>query len=82
MNLLTKKRQRLTDLENEFMVAGGRERGRDIQGVWEGYVHSAILKWITNKNPLYSTSTYNSVQCYVGAWMEAEFGREWIHIHI
>ena len=28
---LQKKRQRLTDLENEFMVASGRDRGRDIR---------------------------------------------------
>ena len=28
------------------------------------------LKWITNKDLLYSTG--NSVQCYVAAWMEGE----------
>ena len=36
------------------------------------------LKWITNKNLLYST--WNSAQCYVAAWMGAEFGRERIHV--
>ena len=30
------------------------------------------LKWITNKDLLYSTG--NSSQCYVAAWMAAEFG--------
>ena len=32
------------------------------------------LKWITNKNLLYST--WNSAQCYMAAWMGGEFGRE------
>ena len=35
------------------------------------------LKWATHKNLLYSTG--NSAQCYVAAWMEGEFGGEWIH---
>ena len=30
------------------------------------------LKWITNKDLLYST--WNSVQCYVTAWMGGAFG--------
>ena len=29
------------------------------------------LKWITNKDLLYSTG--NSAQCYVAAWMGGEF---------
>ena len=32
------------------------------------------LKWITNKDLLYSTGS--SAQCYVEAWMEGEFGGE------
>ena len=32
------------------------------------------LKWITNKDLLYSTG--NSDQCYVAAWMGVEFGGE------
>ena len=38
------------------------------------------LKWITNKDLLYSTG--NSGQCYVAAWMGREFGGEWIHVYI
>ena len=38
------------------------------------------LKWITNKDLLYSTG--NSAQCYVAAWMGGEFGVEWIHVYI
>ena len=38
------------------------------------------LKWITNKDLLYST--WNSVQCYVAAWIGGEFGGEWIHVYV
>ena len=38
------------------------------------------LKWITNKDLLYSTR--NSAQCYVAAWMGREFGGEWIHEYV
>ena len=38
------------------------------------------LKWITDKDLLYSTG--NSVQCYVATWMGGEFGGEWIHVCI
>ena len=34
------------------------------------------LKWITNKDLLYST--WNSAQCYVAAWMGGEFGENWM----
>ena len=36
------------------------------------------LKWITNKDLLYSTG--NSAQCYVAAWMGGEFGGGWVHV--
>ena len=38
------------------------------------------LKWITNKDLLYST--WNSGQCYVTAWVGGEFGGEWIHVYV
>jgi len=38
------------------------------------------LKWITNKDLLYSTET--SAQCYVAAWMGGDFGGEWIHVYV
>ena len=38
------------------------------------------LKWITNRDLLYSTC--NSIQCYVAAWMGGEFGREWIRVYV
>ena len=37
------------------------------------------LKWITNKDLLYSTG--NSAQCYVAAWMGAEFVGESVYAH-
>ena len=36
------------------------------------------LKWITNKDLLYSTG--NSAQCYVATWMGGGVGGEWIHM--
>ena len=38
------------------------------------------LKWITKKHLLYGTK--NSAQCYVAAWMEWEFGGEWILVYV
>ena len=38
------------------------------------------LKWITNKDLLYST--WNSAQGYVAAWIGGEFGGEWIHAYM
>ena len=38
------------------------------------------LKWITNKDLLYSTG--NSAQCYMSAWMRGEFGGEWIYVYV
>ena len=37
------------------------------------------LKWITNKDLMYSTG--NSAQCHAAAWIGAEFGGEWIHAY-
>ena len=38
------------------------------------------IKWILNKDRLYST--WNSAQCYLVAWMGGEFGGEWIHVYV
>ena len=44
-------------------------------------VHTLLcLKWISNKDLLYSTG--NSAQCYVAVWMGGEFGGEWIHVYV
>ena len=57
------------------MVTGG-------EGLWGEIVREfgidmstlLYLKWITNKDLLYSTG--NSAQCYVAAWMGGEFGEK------
>ena len=38
------------------------------------------LKWITNKDLLYST--WNSAQGYVTAWIGGQFRGEWIHLYM
>ena len=76
MNLFTKQKQ-------TYRL---RERTYGYQG--EGIVRQfginmytlPYLKWITNKDLLYSTG--NSSQCYVAAWMGGEFGGEWIHVYV
>ena len=50
------------------------------QRVGHDLATSLYLKWITNKDLLYST--WNSAQCYVAAWIGGEFGGEWIHIYV
>lgn len=39
------------------------------------YIRNVFLKWITNKNVLYST--FNSAQCYVPVWMDGGFEGIW-----
>ena len=39
------------------------------------YIQNVFLKWITNKNVLYST--FNSAQCYVPVWMDGGFEGIW-----
>ena len=60
------KRNRLTDLENELMVARRKDRGEGIVREFGMNVYTMrYLKWITNRDLLYST--WNSAQCYVAA---------------
>ena len=48
MNL--QNRKRLTDLENEHMVAGRKDGGKR-QGVWEGHEHTAVFKMDKQQGP-------------------------------
>ena len=50
-----------------------RESGKDMYTL-------LYLKWITNKDLLYST--WDSAQCYVAARMGWEFVGEWIHAYV
>ena len=56
------------------MVAGGRMRKGIIRELGMDMYTLLYLKWITNKDLLYST--WNSAQSYVAAWAGEEFGRE------
>ena len=63
------------------MVAGGKSSEEEIVREFGMDMYTLLyLKWITNKNLLYSTG--NSAQCYVAAWMVAEFGGEWIYEYV
>ena len=80
MNLFTKQKQTHRLRERTYGYQG--------QGWGEGIVREfgidmyalLYLRWITNKDLLYSTG--NSAQCYVAAWMGGEFGGEWIRVYI
>ena len=78
MNLFTRQKQ-THRLREKLMVARETNWGKR-QGVWEGHVHTAYLKWITNKDLLYSTG--HSIQRYVPAWMGGVFRGEWIHVYV
>ena len=58
------------------MVAGGKDEGRDREFGMDMYI-LLYLKWITNKDLLYST--WISVQHYEAAWMKGEFG---VHVFV
>ena len=51
--------------------------GRDIREFRINMYTLLYFKWITNKDPRYSTG--NSAQCYVTAWMGKELGGERVH---
>ena len=70
----TQESQRLGKVIKTRMGEGTvREFGMDVYTL-------LYLKWITNKDLLYSTG--NSAQCYVAAWTGGEFSREWIHVYV
>ena len=55
---------RLTDLENELMVTGGKGSGGGMDWDFGIDMYTLLyLKWITNKDLLYSTG--NSTQYYI-----------------
>ena len=60
-------------------MAAGEELGEGrVREFGMGMYTVLYLKWITNKDLLYSAGT--STQCYVAAWMGGEFGGEWIRV--
>ena len=66
---------RLKDLENELMVSRGKEWGEGIvREFGMDRCTQLYLKWITNKDLLYTTS--NSAQYHVAVWIKVQFGGE------
>ena len=49
-------------------------RGRSRQGVWDGQVHTDILKMDNQQG--HTLDTGNTAQRYAAAWMGGEFGRD------
>ena len=76
MNLLTKQKE-THRLRIQTHGCPGEEMVREF-GV--NLYTLLYLKWITNKDLLYST--WNSAQCYVAAWMGGGLGGEWIHVYV
>ena len=72
------KRNRLTDLEHELMVARRKDRGERIVREFGMNMYTMrYLKWMTNRDLLHST--WNSTQCYVAACVGRAFERDWMH---
>ena len=70
-----------TDSENELMIVRREECGKGIVKEFGIDTYSLLyLKWINNKDLLYSTGNYD--QCYMEAWLGGEFGREGIHAYV
>ena len=62
------------------MVVGGRMGEEIVREFGMDMYTRLYLKWITNKDLLYSTG--NPAQCYMAAWMGGEFGGEWIDMYV
>ena len=77
-NLQNKQTHRLREWTYGFQGEGWREGiirefGMDMYTL-------LYLKWITNKDLVYST--WNSAQCYSEAWLGGEFGKKQIHVYV
>ena len=44
-----------TEIENELTVVR-EKKGVKGQGIWDGQVHTAIFKWVTNMDRLYGSA--------------------------
>ena len=71
--LISKQKQTHRQRMNLFLP-GGRMGDRMFREFGINKYSLLYLKWITNKNLLYSTG--NSAQCSVVAWMGGESGEE------
>ena len=80
MNLKNKDSYRLKK-QTYGCRRSGESQGKGIIREFEMDMYTLLyLKWITNKDLLWSAG--NSAPNYVAAWMGGEFGREWIHVYL
>ena len=78
-NELTK--QKLTDLANEFRLCEEQCGEGQLGSLGWTCTHCCILFKMDNQQDLLH-STWNSVECYVAAWMGGDLaGGEWIHAY-
>ena len=63
-----------------YACLGGRIELKSVGEFWMGMYTLLYLKWITKKDLVYST--WNSVHCYVAAWMGGELAGEWTHGYV
>ena len=64
---------------NLWWLGAGAPEDRD-RKFWMDMHTLLYLKWITNKDLLYSTG--NSVQCHMAAWMGEGFRGTRIHVYV
>ena len=74
MNLLTKQK------ETHRKLTHGCQGEGTVKDFGKIMYTLLYLKWITNKNLLFST--WNSAQRYAPAWMGRGSGAEWIHDYV
>ena len=73
--------ERSTDLENELISCYGEGWAERVVMNFGVETYTPLyLKWVTNKDLLYST--WNSAQCYVADWMRGEFAGQWTCVHV
>ena len=63
-----------------FFFPGEKAEGSEVREFGIDTYTLLYLKWITNKDLL--SSTWNSTQCHVAAWVGVGFGGEWIHVYV
>ena len=75
---LFKNRNKVTDVENKFMVTNGEKRGGINQEVEIDMYTLLYIKQIIKEDLLYTTR--NSTQYSVTAYMGKESKKEWIYV--
>ena len=80
MSLLTKQKETHKLREGTYSCQGEKWQKGIVREFGMEMFTLLYLKWITNKDLLYSTE--NSAEYYVAAWMGEGFGVESIHVYV